>query len=79
MPEGGGVSMMSGYATSGIHTASLMGTGLMMPTNGNGQASLTAADGSHIRCVFSYNEWYETGMGECQGNDGEMYDVQIGS
>jgi hypothetical protein len=78
LPQGGGVSLTSGFVSSGFRTASLTSTGLILPSGGNGQVLLHATDGSRIRCLFTFSEWSSTGMGECEDNNGEMYDVQIG-
>lgn len=73
----GTVSVMSATATSGLRSASAIGTGIGVPTGGQGSMVLSAHDGSSLRCVFSYSGWSQTGMGECQDGDGGLYDLQI--
>jgi hypothetical protein len=48
-----------------------------LPTGGNGSVLASAPDGSALRCVFQYSEWGSTGVGVCEDNRGEMYDLQI--
>jgi hypothetical protein len=36
-----------------------------------------ASDGSTLRCTFTFSEWNLKGVGVCQDNRGETYDLQI--
>lgn len=47
------------------------------PGAGTGTMNLTAPDGSSLHCMYQYSEWSQSGVGVCQGSDGEIYDVQI--
>jgi len=79
---GGGYSLgsMSTAATvtspRGIASAYGTGTatGLMVSAQGNGLMNLRSADGSFIRCVFTFNTMSNTGIGQCLRNDGKEYD-----
>lgn len=65
-------TQFSGTGTS-VGTASM----LTMSAVGNGMANARAASGKFIRCVFTFNSLQNTGLGECQRNDGRTYDMQI--
>jgi len=77
MSGGGSVGLSTATVVTGQHTASGTGMALGLPTGGNGTMNLTASDGSSLRCVYQFSEWSSSGVGVCQGSDGETYDVQI--
>jgi hypothetical protein len=74
---GGSLTFATAFATSGAKSATATGTGIGIPTQGNGSILASAADGSSIRCIFDYSEWSSNGMGVCQDDKGEVYDLQI--
>jgi hypothetical protein len=77
MSGAGTVSMATATMTTGLRTSTATGTGIGIPTSGNGSIVLASADGDTLRCVFTYSEWSSSGIGECQDNHGETYDLQI--
>jgi hypothetical protein len=76
-PAGGSIGFASTTAFSGGTSATATGTAIGLPTGGPGSILASAPDGSTIRCVFSYSEFGNTGIGVCQDSKGEMYDLQI--
>ena len=72
---------MSGTAYSGAKSASFYGTGNSFSLNnsaqGNGLLNLTGSNGSFIKCMFDYNKSSYSGIGQCQRNDGRIYDLTI--
>lgn len=76
-PGGGSVGFGSATAFSGTQTATATGTMIGLPAGGNGSILASTPDGSTLRCVFQYSEWGSTGVGLCQDNRGETYDLQI--
>lgn len=69
--QGGAVGV--GTAFSGTRAT----TGVMTLSDGSGQALLTSPDGKVLRCVFgSVVAW--RGQGQCQNNQGKVYDLLIG-
>ena len=77
MSGGGSVGLTTATAVSGAHTASSTGMALGLPSGGNGTMNLAASDGSTLRCIFQYSTWSRSGVGVCEGSDGEIYDIQI--
>src|SRR5262249_20381848 len=75
--SGGGYSLATGTAVSGGAMAVGTATGIAVSAQGNGLINIRDAAGSHIRCVFSFNEFSDTGIGACQRNDGREYDLRI--
>ena len=65
----------TGFATgfSGTRTS----TGLVTMSDGSGQALLTSPDGKVLRCVFGPVVAFR-GQGQCQNNQGKIYDMLIG-
>lgn len=66
--------------TTGFGTAfagSKVVTGSMLSTNGSGQALLTSPDGKILRCVFGPVVGWR-GQGQCQNNQGRLFDLLIG-
>lgn len=62
-----------GTVTTGLRTSS----GTMIAMDGSGQALLTSPEGKILRCVFgSVVAW--RGQGQCQTNDGRLFDLLIG-
>jgi hypothetical protein len=74
---GGSVGLTTATAFSGTQSATATGTVVGLPTGGNGSVSAAASDGSVLRCVFNFSEWNLKGVGVCQDNKGETYDLQI--
>lgn len=76
-PQGGSVSFGTATAFSGGQSATASSFATGIPTSGPGSILASAPDGSTLRCVFSYSENGQTGIGECQDNRGEIYNLQI--
>ncbi len=74
---GGSVGMGTTSAYSGGQTAMASGVFAGLPTGGNGTVLAAASDGSALRCTFDFSEWNLKGIGVCQDNRGETYDLQI--
>jgi len=74
---GGSVSLATATVTSGTHSASAIGTGIGLPTSGNGSIIMSAPGGGSFHCVFDYSQWSNSGIGVCQDESGEIYDLQI--
>lgn len=67
----GGLGFSNSFgATPGFSTASFTG-------GGNGRANLSAEGGKSLRCEFQYSDMSGSGMGACQDNEGQMYDMNI--
>ncbi|MBI3506378.1 MAG: hypothetical protein HY059_16195 [Proteobacteria bacterium] len=77
LPTGGSLGFASATATSGAQSATAFGSAVGMPMGGPGSVLASAPDGSALRCAFSWSEWGHTGIGVCQDNKGEIYDLQI--
>lgn len=77
VPDGGSLTLLNGVATSQNGLVSVHGAAASTSTRGAGLANLSAADGSSMRCEFTYSEWSGTGVGVCQRNDGALYDIHI--
>jgi len=58
----------SSTSTMSAFTTSAQGRGLM---------NLRSADGSFVRCVFDFNTWSNTGIGQCVRNDGREFDLTL--
>lgn len=43
----------------------------------DGNLIATAKDGSTLHCDFSFSGWNGSGMGECQDDDKNKYDLQL--
>lgn len=70
-----GGSMGVGIASVGGIVAT--GTAVGFSLTGAGNIVATAADGHHIRCVFNFSQVNNTGAGECETDEGAVYDLQI--
>jgi hypothetical protein len=77
MEAGGSVGFSTTTAFSGAQSATAIGTFAALPTGGNGSISAAAPDGTVLRCAFDFSEWNLKGVGVCQDNHGEIYDLQI--
>lgn len=77
METGGSVGLGTATAVSGTQVATATGTFVGLPTGGGGSVLATAADGTTLRCTFNFSDWNLKGIGVCQDNKGEMYDLQI--
>ncbi|MGH2410846.1 MAG: hypothetical protein ACRDGS_10840 [Chloroflexota bacterium] len=76
-PGGGAVGFGTATAYSGGQTATATSTFVGLPTGGPGTILASAADGSTLRCAFTFSEMGRTGIGRCEDDKGEMYDLQI--
>jgi hypothetical protein len=67
-------------ASAGFGTAiagTQVATGVMTMSDGSGQALLVSPEGKVLRCRFgAVVAW--RGQGQCQNNDGKLYDLLIG-
>jgi hypothetical protein len=77
MEIGGAVGIGMASAYGGGQTATATGVFAGLPTGGNGTVLAAASDGSTLRCTFNFSEWNLKGIGVCQDNRGETYDLQI--
>ncbi|MBV9247689.1 MAG: hypothetical protein JO227_00380 [Acetobacteraceae bacterium] len=75
--HGGSTSFGTATAFNDASSASALGTGFAVPAEGGGSIIASSPDGNSLRCVFGYNEWSATGMGECKDRHGDSYDLQI--
>jgi hypothetical protein len=78
----GGVAFTNTFgnatAYSGVGTATAYGSSFSttyVPGSGNGRILATSTDGDAIRCEFQYSSG--GGLGVCEDNAGELYDLQI--
>jgi hypothetical protein len=76
-PGGGSVGIGTATAFSGGQSATATSTFIGLPTGGPGSVLASAPDGSTLRCSFTFSEFGHTGIGACQDNKGEIYDLQI--
>ncbi len=67
--QGGSV----GYGFAGRHSFSTMS----VDASSTGNAMLRSADGSTLRCRFTFGGMSQTGYGECEDRDGVRYKLQI--
>jgi hypothetical protein len=75
--SGGSAELSIATAFSGTQSVTATGTAIGLPTGGNGSVSVATSDGSVLRCAFNFSEWNLKGVGVCQDNKGETYDLQI--
>lgn len=62
----------SGAATS-FSTANLAS----VSAKGSGMMNMRSDSGDFIRCLFAFNVMTNTGIGECQRNDGRTFDMRL--
>ena len=48
-----------------------------IPTGGKDTVNMKGEKGSLIRCVYEWNDWTVSGIGECERNDGRRYDLRL--
>jgi hypothetical protein len=78
MASGGGVAVgTSTTVSSGGSTSFGTLSALGMPSGGKGTVNMTGDKGSVIRCVYEWNDWTSSGIGECDRNDGRRYDLRL--
>ncbi|WP_413730811.1 hypothetical protein [Sodalis sp. RH22] len=77
MENGGGYSLTSATATSGVATAYGQSMTTTLSARGHGMINMRALEGKFIRCVFDFNSLSNKGIGECIRNDGRQYDLWI--
>lgn len=68
---GSGITFARGAAAVGT------GSALAVSAQGNGLVNMRDPTGRFIRCVFNFNGFSNSGIGECQRNDGREYDLRI--
>lgn len=67
--------MSAGFGV--VTTGGRVGTGTVLAADGSGQALLTSPEGKVLRCVFGpIVAW--RGQGQCQTNEGRIFDLLIG-
>lgn len=75
--SGGAYSLGTGVAFARGTTAVGTGSAIAVSAQGNGLIDIRDGAGHFIRCVFTFNAFSNTGIGECQRNDGRLYDLRI--
>lgn len=75
--SGGAYSLGTGVAFAHGTTAVATGSAIAVSAQGNGLIDMRDGAGHFIRCVFSFNAFSNTGIGECQRNDGRLYDLRV--
>ncbi len=75
--NGGAVSLGTAVGVSGTHVATGNAMAISTPTEGGGSIFAAASDGSALHCQYGFNAWSRSGVGLCQDNGGEMFDLQI--
>jgi hypothetical protein len=78
MASGGSVIAGTGTTvTSSGSTAFGSLSAFGIPTGGKGTVNMKGEKGSLIRCVYEWNDWTSSGIGECERNDGRRYDLRL--
>lgn len=78
MSSGGNVTLGSGtVTTSGGSSAFGTVSAFGMSTAGKGIVNMRGSKGRLIRCVYEWNEWSSSGIGECERSDGRRYDLRL--
>ena len=75
----------SAFGPRGLTTAQITGTGttngaasaLGVSAVGNGMINAKSQSGRFVRCIFTFNTMNNTGIGECERNDGRVYDLNV--
>jgi hypothetical protein len=80
-PRGGGYSLGTSTATAygpgGVATGTGTSFGVVESASGNGMINMWGSNESYVRCVFTFNSFSDTGIGECVRNDGKYFDLTI--
>lgn len=81
-PSGGGYSLGTSTGSSvasdgSIATATVTSGTMTVSAHGKGLLTLRGDRGGYVRCVFNFNAWSDTGIGECARNDGRLFDLTI--
>jgi hypothetical protein len=66
-----------GAAVSAYGIGSATATAIGISAHGRGLMHLRSSTEASIRCVFDFNTMSDTGIGECQRNDGRLFDLTI--
>lgn len=77
MAGGGSIGIGSATAFSGNQTTTATGTMIAAPIQGNGSIIASAPDGSTLHCSYNYSQWNASGVGICQDNKNDIFDLQI--
>lgn len=72
-----GSATTSAYGSGGYATAFSSGNSMNISAQGKGLINMKSSDGRFIRCVFDFNEWSNSGIGECQRNDNRLFDLTV--
>ncbi|HWZ47556.1 MAG TPA: hypothetical protein VNX00_04970 [Herbaspirillum sp.] len=75
--NGGGYTLGTAFATSGTSSAFATGNSYSLSAQGNGLINMKSNNGLFLRCVFNFNTMSNKGTGECQRNDGHLYDLYV--
>lgn len=73
----GTFSQNMGFGVGNTFTGKTVGTTTMLMGDGSGSALLTSPEGKVLRCVFG-SIVFMRGQGQCQNNDGKVYDLLVG-
>jgi hypothetical protein len=78
MADGGSAVIGTGtvISSSGQSAAGAV-SGMSMSAAGRGVVNLKGDKGSLLRCVYNWNEWSSSGIGECERSDGRRYDLRL--
>lgn len=78
MSSGGSTTMGTGSVVSSSGEVAV-GTlsGFAVSAAGRGVVNMKGDKGSLIRCVYDWNEWSSSGIGECERSDGRKYDLRL--
>lgn len=79
--SGGGFTLGSSSAfatgTAGYASAYGTSTAVSAPTSGSGLITMKGNKGGYVRCVFNFNTFSDTGIGQCLRNDGKKFDITL--
>ena len=70
----------AGFANAtvtGAATTSGSASAMTLSAVGNGMINAREPGGKFMRCVFSFNTFQNTGIGECLRNDGRVFDLTL--
>lgn len=62
---------------SGLANTNNSATAFNVSATGNGMINARSLSGKFVRCIFTFNTFNNTGVGECLRNDGRTYDLHV--
>jgi hypothetical protein len=77
MEGAGSVGVGMATTSSGARTATASGLAVGLPTTASGTYLGASQSGATLRCTYTFSEMNLKGVGVCQDNKGESYDLQI--